>query len=66
MECSVGRQSGLFVGDDKLAFVSLSDGDDDQESYPRANRAGGEIAGARIPAWDPQLNELERPGACGE
>ncbi len=57
--CNSAKRSGLFVGDDNLAFVSPSDDDYDQETDPRANRTGGEIAGACGPAWDPQLNELQ-------
>src|SRR5229473_1647776 len=51
------KQSGAFVRGDKRAFMSPSDDDYDQKTEPRTNRAGREIAGARGPAWDPQLNE---------
>lgn len=53
------KQSGSFARDDKRAFMSPSDDDDEQETDPRTNRADREIAGARGPAWDPQLNELQ-------
>jgi hypothetical protein len=53
------KQSGSFVGDDKLAFMSPSDDDYDQQTDPRTHRAGRETAGARGPAGNPQLNELQ-------
>jgi hypothetical protein len=46
--------------------MSPSDDDYDQETDPRANRAGREIAGVRGPAWDPQLSELQCAGAYDE
>jgi hypothetical protein len=50
--CNSAKRSGLFIfrGSNKLAFVSPSDDDQDQETDPRANRNGGETAGACDPA----------------
>ena len=44
--CNSAKRSGLFIGSNKLAFVSPSDDDHDQETDPRANRNGGETVGA--------------------
>jgi hypothetical protein len=48
--CNSEKRSGLFIGSNKLAFVSPSDDDHDQETDPRAKRNGGETAGACDPA----------------
>ena len=38
----------------------------DQETDARTNRADREIADLCGPAWDQQLNELQRAGTCGK